>query len=250
MVLCKIMSDDDVSAPMSVAQRIAALNIQTESAPPQPAAAASIKPKPNANALAARIAALQRNVPPATPSTSDGRANNDHNAGEGGGGGGGSHHKTEKPKVGRLKPPPAGTVPILVPFGSGPPPPSLLRKQREREERMERLQREAKSTDEVEGPAAEAEAEATRPEIIRSKLPAGVVPTMLPFGPGLPPILLKKQREREERMEEMKREARPMDNGEGGVDDGASPTTDENFDEALLLRPIVKGGKRRSKTRD
>ena len=258
------MSDDDVSAPMSVAQRIAALNIQTEGAPTQPAASSGrSKSKPNANALAGRIAALRGNVPSATtPSEDDGGTNRDRDAVEGEddvGGGGSSHHRrTEKPRVvGRLKPPPAGTAPILVPFGCGPTPPSLLRKQKERDERMERLQREAKTSDEVEGSStavdAGVEAEATGPEIVRSKLPAGVVPTMLlPFGPGLPPTLLKKQREREERMEEMKREARSVDDiDEGGVHDGASPTTtDENSDEALLLRPIVKGGKRRPKTRD
>jgi hypothetical protein len=252
------MSDSE-SAPVSVAQRIAALNIQTVSAPPQPAAA-SIKPNANENASTSRIATLRRNVPSATPwksdeeanndrwrMKSDEEANNDRSAGEGGGGGG-THYKTEKPKVGRLKPPPAGTAPILVPFGSGPPPPLLLRKQREREERMESLQREATSTNEGEGSAEEVKA--TRSEIIRSKLPAGAVPTMLPFGPGLPPILLKKQREREERMEEMKREARMIHDDEGGVNDATSPTMDENFDVALLLRPIVKGGQRRPKTRD
>lgn len=238
-----VMGDDE-SAPMSIAQRIAALNIQAESAPAQPAAAA-IKPRANTNALAGRIAALQRNAASATNAD----AKNEDDAGEGREGGGGAHPKAEKPKVGRLKPPPAGMAPILMPFGSGPPPSTLLRKQREREERMERLQREAKSTEEEsEEPASEAEG--TMPAVVNSKLPAGVVPAMLPFRAGLPPILLKKQREREERMEGMKREARPIDDNEGDVVDAASPTPDENFDAVLLSRPIVKGGKRRPKTRD
>jgi hypothetical protein len=234
-----VMGDDE-SAPMSIAQRIAALNIQAESSPAQPAAAA-IKPRAKTNALTGRIAALQRNAASATNAD----AKNEDDAGDGGGGGGGAHPKTEKPKVGRLKPPPAG----MAPFGSGPPPSTLLRKQRERKERMERLQREAKSTEEEsEEPASEAEG--TMPAVVNSKLPVGVVPAMLPFRAGLPPILLKKQREREERMEGMKREVRPMDDNEGGVVDAASPTPDENFDAVLLSRPIVKGGKRRPKTRD
>ena len=176
-------------------------------------------------------------------------AKTEDDAGEVAGGDGGAHLNTEKPKVGRLKPPPTGMAHILMPFGSGPPPPTLLRKQREREERMERLQQEAKSTEEEsEEPASEAEG--TMPVVVKSKLPAGAVPTLLPFRAGLPPILLKKQREKEERMEGMKREARLMDNNEGGVVDAASPTPDENFDAVLLSRPIVKGGKRRPKTRD
>jgi hypothetical protein len=234
---------NDESAPMSIAQRIAALNIHAESTPAQPAAA--IKSRANSNALAGRIMALQMNAASAT--NSDARRNED-DAGEGGGGGGGAHHKTVKPKVGRLKPPPAGMATILVPFGSGVPPPTLLRKQREREERMERLQREAQSTEEesVE-PASESEGKISA--VVKSKHPAGAVPTMLPFRVGLPPILLMKQKEREERMEEMEREARPMDDDEGGVVDAASPTPDENLDEVLLSRPIVKGGRRRPKSR-
>jgi hypothetical protein len=99
---------------------------------------------------------------------------------------------------------------------------------------------------------AEAEGGAAKPAVVvvKSKLPAGAVPTMMmPFGSGLPPSLLRKQREREERMEGLKREARPAsDEGENdGVDDGGDPgpTSDVNFDEALLSRPVVKGGKKR-----
>ena len=134
---------------------------------------------------------------------------------------------------------------------------------------MERLRREARSTEEEGGeeePAVEADAEAgggaAKPAVVvvKSKLPAGAVPTMMmPFGSGLPPSLLRKQREREERMEDLKREAaRPAssddgENDDGVVDDGGDPcptsSSDVDFDEALLSRPVVKGGKRRPKTR-
>ena len=82
------------------------------------------------------------------------------------------------------------------------------------------------------------------------KRPVGAVPMITP---GLPPIMLKKQREREERMEEMKREAKLAEEqvvgekvplSEMEVED-TSPTTDKSIDDALLSRPTVTGGKRR-----
>jgi len=253
---------DAAPTTMSIAQRIAALNIQTESssASSQPPPAATIKPK--SNALASRIAAMeQRNV--VSSSTSDDVNNNDDKSGGDGGQDGGiiKQYKTEKPKVGKLKPLPAGTtIPVI---GFGPPPPSL--KQREREERMELMKREAKESTEGEETmdgdhavlptAAESryntQDDTTEQHIVgKIKLPVGAVPMMLPITPGLPPIMLKKQREREERMEEMQREAKLAEETEAD-DATTSPATDENIDDdALLSRPTVTGVKRRPKTRN
>ena len=253
---------DAAPTTMSIAQRIAALNIQTESS------SASSQPPPfskqKSNALASRIAAMeQRNV--VSSSTSDDVNNNDEDKSGGDGGQDGGiikQYKTEKPKVGKLKPLPAGT--IIPVIGFGPPPPS--QKQREREERMELMKREAKkSSTEVEETmdgdyvvlptAAEisdnTHDDTTKQDIVgKIKLPAGAVPMMLPITPGLPPIMLKKQREREERMEEMQREAKLAEETEAD-DATTSPATDENIDDdALLSRPTVTGGKRRPKTRN
>jgi hypothetical protein len=242
---------------MSIAQRIAALNIQTESnassQPPPPSSAANsvTTTKSKSNALASRIAAINNN-------------NEDKSGGKEGIQDGGiiEQYKTEKPKVGKLKPLPAGTtMPVII--GFGPPPPS--QKQREREERMELMKREAKKSTEVEETmdgdyvvlptAVESSDNAqddmtTEQHIVgKIKLPVGAVPMMLPITPGLPPIMLKKQREREERMEEMKREAKLAEETEE-AEDATSPTTDENNDDALLSRPTVTGGKRRPKTRN
>ena len=111
---------------------------------------------------------------------------------------------SQKPKVGKLKPQDGAP---MVPFGSGPPP-SLLKKQKEREERMEKLQQEAKSMDaEQSGDVATAEADA-KPKVGRLNPPTGAVPIMA-FGAGPPPpLLLKKQREREALMQKLKEEAR------------------------------------------
>lgn len=204
----------DGSAPMSIAERIAALQNKGNGAPTKPAVVT--KSKVNNSALAGRIAALKKNV----------ESTNGTSASEGA-------PKAEKPKVGKLKPP-AGAVPIM-PFGSGPPP-SLLKKQKEREGRMEKLQQEA-NTSGGDEPRAE------KPKVGKLKPPTGAVPIM-PFGAGPPPSLLKKQREREERMEKMKQEA---DSAEDDV--GASQKADENVEDALLSRPTIKGGKRRPRTR-
>lgn len=251
---------DAAPTTMSIAQRIAALNIQTESS------GASSQPPPfskqKSNALASRIAAMeQRNV--VSSSTSDDVNNDeDKSGGEGGGQDGGviKQYKTEKPKVGKLKLLPAGTTIPVIGFG---PPPS--QKQREREERMELMKREAKESTEGEETmdgdhavlptAAEisdnTHDDTTKQHIVgKIKLPAGAVPMMLPITPGLPPIMLKKQREREERMEEMQREAKLAEETEAD-DATTSPATDENIDDdALLSRPTVTGGKRRPKTRN
>ena len=252
---------DAAPTTMSIAQRIAALNIQTESS------SASSQPPPfskqKSNALASRIAAMeQRNV--VSSSTSDDVNNNDEDKSGGDGGQDGGiikQYKTEKPKVGKLKPLPAGT--IIPVIGFGPPPPS--QKQREREERMELMKREAKESTEGEETmdgdyvvlptAAEisdnTHDDTTKQDIVgKIKLPAGAVPMMLPITPGLPPIMLTKQREREERMEEMQREAKLAEETEAD-DATTSPATDENIDDdALLSRPTVTGGKRRPKTRN
>jgi hypothetical protein len=204
----------------------------------------------------------QRNIVSSSTSSDDVNNNEDKSGGKEGGiqdGGIIKQYKTEKPKVGKLKPLPAGTtIPVI---GFGPPPPS--QKQREREERMELMKREARKEVEetmdgdyvVLPTGAEssdnAQDDTTTEQHIagKIKLPVGAVPMMLPITPGLPPIMLKKQREREERMEEMKREAKLAEETEE-AEDATSPTTDENNDDALLSRPTVTGGKRRPKTRN
>mmetsp|Transcript_11147 Transcript_11147/g.24134 ORF Transcript_11147/g.24134 Transcript_11147/m.24134 type:complete len:197 (+) Transcript_11147:57-647(+) len=195
------MSDANPAPGRTIAERIAALQNRGNDAAPLP----PTKPKTNKNALSGRIAALQNNVDTVTAGASE----------EG--------SKLEKPKVGKLKPPPAGAVPI-VPFGSGPPP-SLLKKQKERSQRMEKLQQEAMSAGD--GPGE-------KPNVGKLKPPAGAVP-IVPFGLGPPPSLLKKQKEREERMSQLQQEA-------------VAQTADEDAEDALLSRPTIKS-KRRPRTR-
>ena len=196
---------------MSVADRIAALQKQGNGNAPPPLSTVT-KPKAGKNnALADRIAALQKNA----ESTTNGA-------------GGDEVPKAEKPKVGKLKPPPAGAVPI-IPFGSGPPP-SLLKKQKEREEKMEKLKQEASTTDEPGD-------DTTTKEVGKVKPPPGAIPIM-PFGAGIPPSMLKKQKEREEKMASLKKEAEESQTTEESVDD-----------DALISRPTIKGGKRRPRTR-
>ena len=177
------MSGDDFEpVVMSIAERIAALNNQFDRAPLPPTDVPT-KPRANKDALAGRIAALQQNVSATPSSTVD---------------------EPEKPKVGKLKPQDGAP---MMPFGTGPPP-SLIKKQKEREERMEKLQQEAKSTGDDAGP--------TKAKVGKLNMPAGAVPIMA-FGTGPPPaLLLKKQREREELMEKLKEEARVTD-GESGA---------------------------------
>eukprot|EP00571_Detonula_confervacea_P012626 CAMPEP_0172311486 /NCGR_PEP_ID=MMETSP1058-20130122/14870_1 /TAXON_ID=83371 /ORGANISM="Detonula confervacea, Strain CCMP 353" /LENGTH=205 /DNA_ID=CAMNT_0013024673 /DNA_START=147 /DNA_END=765 /DNA_ORIENTATION=+ len=204
------MSDAE-SAPKSIAERKQLFKKKGNDNAPPPSAVVS-----NKNALAGRIAALQKNAKSTT-------------------GASGGVSKGEKPKVGKLKPP-AGAVP-MIPFGSGPHP-SLLKKKKEREERMGRLQQEAKSSggDELGG---------EKPGVGKLKLPSGAVPIM-PFGSGPPPSLLKKQKEREDRMAKLQQEVKLSED-----EVGASHIADENLEveDALLSRPIIKGGKRRPRTR-
>jgi len=201
------MSDYDSAPKMSIAERIAALQKPGNDIAPPPLA----KPKAKkSNALADRIAALQKSAE--STSASD----------EGG-------SKEVKPKVGKLKLP-SGAVPIMS-FGAGPPP-SLMKKQKEREERMAKLQQEAKST----GDEEEANPGADKPKVGKLKLPAGAIPIMS-FGAGPPPSLLKKQKEREERMQKLQQEAA-----------SSSESADMNAEDALLSRPTMKG-KRRPRTR-
>jgi hypothetical protein len=191
-------TDDSEPTVMSIAERIAALNNKCDRAaplpppPPPSASATSTKPKAKSDALASRIAALQQNVNSSTST---------------------SHIDIpEKPKVGKLKPQDGAP---MIPFGSGPPP-SLLKKQKERVERMEKLQMEAKSMDaELLGDASTSAA--AKPKVGKLNMPAGAVPIMA-FGAGPPPpLLLKKQREREELMEKLREEARLAEEGESSA---------------------------------
>jgi hypothetical protein len=190
--------DDSEPKVMSIAERIAALNNKCDRAapllPPQPSSSAtSTKPKAKADALASRIAALQQNAKSSTST---------------------SHIDIpEKPKVGKLKP--QDGAPMIT-FGSGPPP-SLLKKQKEREERMEKLQMEAKSMDAELGGGDATTSAASKPKVGKLNMPAGAVPIMA-FGAGPPPpLLLKKQREREELMEKLREEARLAEEGESSA---------------------------------
>ena len=175
---------------LSIAERIAALNNRYDSdraAPPPPpsSSTASTKPITKSDVVASRVAALSQNSKTSTIDV------------------------IEKPKVGKLKPQDGAP---MIPFGSGPPP-SLLKKQKEREERMEKLQQEAKSMDTELGNAAAG----TNPKVGKLNLPAGAVPIMA-FGAGPPPpLLLKKQREREELMEKLREEARLTEEDESGA---------------------------------
>lgn len=202
---------------ISIAERIAALNKKAEEgdAPPPPALS---KPKANKNLLADKIAAL---------SIANGGDNNDDIT-----------KSDSKSKVGKLKPPPAGAIPIMS-FGGGPPP-SLLKKQKEREERMEKMKQEAALESNEDGECVESE---NPKEIGKLKMPEGAVPIM--FGAGPPPSLLKKQKEREERMEKMRQEAAAHETTDVSAGVGGA---DENADDALLSRPTIQG-KRRPRTR-
>lgn len=203
---------------ISIAERIAALNKKAEEgdAPPPPALS---KPKANKNLLADKIAAL---------SIANGGDNNDDI----------TKSDMSKSKVGKLKPPPAGAIPIMS-FGGGPPP-SLLKKQKEREERMEKMKQEAALESNEDGECVESE---NPKEIGKLKMPEGAVPIM--FGAGPPPSLLKKQKEREERMEKMRQEAAAHETTDVSAGVGGA---DENADDALLSRPTIQG-KRRPRTR-
>ena len=146
---------------MSIADRIAALNNKQDEQLPS-----LTKPKANKNnAIADKIAALK-----VSATTANG---NDDKKEEG----------SDKPKVGKLKPPPPGAVPIM--FGAGPPT-LLTKKQKEREERMNKLKQEAQADDNngVNGSVNTND----KPK----KAPIGAVQVM----PGsLSPELMKKQQE-------------------------------------------------------
>ena len=201
---------DSATPTMSISERIAALNKQANNNESLPALTKPIK---NSNALSNKIAALQMN------SEDDNINDEDTNT-----------TKSNKPKVGKLKKPPPGAVPII--FGAGPP--SLLsKKQKERETRMEKLKQEAANED---ADGTESEKKAVGKLI---KPPAGAVPIMM-FGAGPPPSLLKKQKEREERIEQTN------DNDVAA----ASNSSDGNVDDdALLSRPTSLKGKRRPRSR-
>ena len=157
-------NDDDAPKKMSIADRIAALNNKQDEQLPS-----LTTPKANKNAIADKIAALK-----VSATTANG---NDDEKEEG----------SDKPKVGKLKPPPPGVVPIM--FGAGPPT-LLSKKQKEREERMNKLKQEAQADDNngVNSSDNTNDETADKPK----KAPIGAVQVM----PGsLSPELLKKQQE-------------------------------------------------------
>lgn len=114
----------------------------------------------------------------------------------------------------------------------------MLKKKKEREERMEKLQQEAMSSGDGIG--------GEKPAVGKLKLPAGAVP-MIPFGSGIPPSLLKKQREREDRMAKLQQEVKLSEDEVGTGHIMASENL--GVEEALLSRPTIGGGKRRPRTR-
>ena len=157
-------NDNDTPKKMSIADRIAALNNKQDEQLPS-----LTKPKANKNnAIADKIAALK-----VSATTANG---NDDEKEEG----------SDKPKVGKLKPPPPGAVPIM--FGAGPPT-LLSKKQKEREERMNKLKQEAQADDNNGVNSSDnTNDETDKPK----KAPIGAVQVM----PGsLSPELLKKQQE-------------------------------------------------------
>jgi len=154
---------NDAPEKMSIADRIAALNNKQDEQLPS-----LTKPKANKNAIADKIAALK-----VSATTANG---NDDEKEEG----------SDKPKVGKLKPPPPGSIPIM--FGAGPPT-LLTKKQKEREERMNKLKQEAQADDNgVNSSDNTNDNTNDKPK----KTPIGAVQVM----PGsLSPELLKKQQE-------------------------------------------------------
>jgi len=154
---------NDAPKKMSIADRIAALNNKQDEQLPS-----LTKPKANKNAIADKIAALK-----VSANTANG---NDDEKEEG----------SDKPKVGKLKPPPPGSIPIM--FGAGPPT-LLTKKQKEREERMNKLKQEAQADDNGVNSSDNTNDEtADKPK----KAPIGAVQVM----PGsLSPELMKKQQE-------------------------------------------------------
>ena len=154
------IDNNDAPKKMSIADRIAALNNKQDEQLPS-----LTKPRANKNAIADKIAALK-----VSATTANG---NDDEKEEG----------SDKPKVGKLKPPPPGAVPIM--FGAGPPT-LLTKKQKEREQRMNKLKQEAQADDN--GVNSSDVETADKPK----KAPSGAVQVM----PGsLSPELMKKQQE-------------------------------------------------------
>ena len=209
---------DSATPTMSISERIAALNKQVTNNESLPALT---KPVKNSNALSNKIAALQMN-------SEDNNINDEDT-------------KSNKPKVGKLKKPPPGAVPIM--FGAGPP--SLLsKKKKEREERMEKLKQEA--ADETAIVAVDADGTELEKKAVGKliKPPAGAVPIMM-FGAGPPPSLLKKQKERDERIEQTNDNVDDND-----VAAASTSNSDGNVDDdALLSRPTSLKGKRRPRSR-
>jgi hypothetical protein len=164
------MSDVD-SAPISIKDRIAALQKgKNGDSTPIPIGPPPTKPK-KSNALAGRIAALQiaAEKESSDKSESDNLPNkSDISAGS-------------SSKVGKLKLPPGG-VPIIMP-GAGPPP-SLLKKQKEREERKQKMIEDAQKED-----AESAENASTKSSVGKLKLPPGAIKMIVP---GCPPPAMSK----------------------------------------------------------
>jgi len=186
----------------SISERIAALQKKTETNGALPPLDVTRKSHKN-SAIAERIASLEKTA--GHDSSKDTNSN-------------------DTPKPGRLAIPVGGAIPIPI---MGGPPPSLIRKQKEREERNRALREQAQE-DESKA-AASNEGGETR-KVGKLKLPHGAVP-ILPMGCGPPPALLKKQKD--------------------GDHSGSSALNEfdrQNAEEAIMSRPIIEA-KRRSPNR-
>jgi len=191
------MSGVDSSAPISIKDRIAAL--QKGNTTPIPIGPPPTKPN-KSNALAGRIAALQSAAEKESSEISESHIPNksDINA------------VSSSSKVGKLKLPPGG-VPIIMP-GAGLPP-SLLKKQKEREERKQKMIEDAQKED-----AVSAENASTKSSVGKLKLPPGAIKLIVP---GCPPPAM-------------------LNTNYGAVEEASSEkTTAETPDDPVMSRPTM-----------
>ncbi|KAL7494458.1 hypothetical protein ACHAWT_003160 [Skeletonema menzelii] len=166
------MGDAECSPTMSIKDRIAALQKGKGAETAIPIGPPPTKPK-KSNALAGRIAALQLQSVTEKES-SDNRPDDVPSRKEG--------NKASSTKVGKLKLPPEG-IPIIMP-GAGPPP-SLVKKQREREERKQKMIADAQKED-LEW-ARNSSTTATS-SVSKVTLPPGAIKVMVPECP--PPAMM------------------------------------------------------------
>ena len=125
-------------APMTVAERIAALQNKGKSNQPP-----TKQVKPHKNEITGSIAALQKTVEPAFFSSQEKYASAASNSTEEGGNVNAEDSSgASNGKVGKIKKMPPGAIPVMIPFGAGVPP-SLMKKRLEREKQNQILRDES-----------------------------------------------------------------------------------------------------------